>query len=64
VTGVYDAFSLAIADTFWIGLVATIVALAVVAVGLRDIPLRSHGLDPVAPGGEDDEPVAQLVNVA
>ena len=64
VAGIFDAFSLAVADTFWIGLIATIIALVVVAIGMRDIPLRSCGLDPIEPGGKDDEPVAQLVNVA
>ena len=29
-----------IGDTFWIGLVVTLVALVLIAVGLRDIPLR------------------------
>ncbi|MEA2026605.1 MAG: MFS transporter, partial [Chloroflexota bacterium] len=54
VAGIYDAFSLAVADTFWIGLIATVIALVVVAIGLRDIPLRSHGLDPLEPGDEED----------
>ena len=40
VAGIYQAFSLAIGDTFWIGLVVTLVALVLLAVGLRDIPLR------------------------
>jgi hypothetical protein len=41
VAGIYEAFSLAIADTFWFGLMVTLMALAVVAVGLRDAPLES-----------------------
>ncbi len=40
VAGVYDAFSAAISDTFWFGLMATVVALVVVVVFLRDLPLR------------------------
>jgi hypothetical protein len=33
-------FSLAIADTFWLGLLTTLLALAVVAFGLREVQLR------------------------
>jgi MFS family permease len=40
VAGIYQAFSLAVADTFWIGLVATLIAMVVVAVGLRDEPFK------------------------
>jgi hypothetical protein len=45
VAGIKEAFSLAIADTFWLALAATLVALAVVVVGLRDVQLagRSAG---------------------
>jgi EmrB/QacA subfamily drug resistance transporter len=43
VAGVYEAFSRAIGDTFWVGLAATLLALLVVAVGLRDVPLLSRG---------------------
>ncbi len=39
VEGIHQAFSLAIADTFWFGLGTTLVALVVVTVGLRDMPL-------------------------
>jgi len=39
VAGIYEAFSLAIADTFWLGLAATLVALIVVTLGLRDVEL-------------------------
>jgi len=45
VAGIYQAFSLAIADTFWVGLVAALVALALITVGLRDRPLRQLGED-------------------
>jgi EmrB/QacA subfamily drug resistance transporter len=37
--GIYEAFSLAIADTFWFGLAATVLALVVVTIGLRDVEL-------------------------
>ncbi len=43
VTGVYAAFSSAIADTFWFGLGATMVALVVVTIALKDLPLRHAG---------------------
>ena len=43
VTGIYQAFSLAIGDTFWFGLAATLVALVVVTIGLRDVPLLGRG---------------------
>jgi EmrB/QacA subfamily drug resistance transporter len=41
VTGVHEAFTVAIADTFWLSLVVTLVALVVAAVGLRDVPLQA-----------------------
>jgi EmrB/QacA subfamily drug resistance transporter len=47
VAGVYDAFSAAISDTFWFGLMATAVALVVVVLFLRDLPLRSAAAVPV-----------------
>ena len=43
VAGIYQAFSLAIADTFWVGLAVTLVAMVLLAVGLRDLPLRHVG---------------------
>ena len=43
VAGIYQAFSLAIADTFWVGLGVTLVAMVLLAVGLRDLPLRHVG---------------------
>ena len=46
VAGIHDAFSLAIADTFWLGLVTTLVALGVVVVGLREVPLRGFSRTP------------------
>jgi EmrB/QacA subfamily drug resistance transporter len=41
VAGIYQAFSLAIGDTFWIGLAVTLVALVVAAIGLQNRPIRS-----------------------
>lgn len=40
VSGVHEAFSLAIADTFWFGLIATLLALGAVVVALPEVPLR------------------------
>ena len=40
VEGIRTAFSLAIADAFWLGLGTTLIALVVVAVGLKEVPLR------------------------
>ena len=54
VAAIHEAFSLAIADTFWFGLAATLVALIVVTLGLRDVELlgrvgaRVPGEEPVA----------------
>jgi EmrB/QacA subfamily drug resistance transporter len=39
VTGIHAAFSLAVAQTFWIGVVAAAIA-AVAAAGMRELPLR------------------------
>ena len=53
VQGIHEAFSLAIASTMWLSVVATLVALAAV-ITLREVPLRSthHAENPVArPGG-------------
>jgi EmrB/QacA subfamily drug resistance transporter len=51
VAGIHQAFSLAVADTFWFGLGTTLVALVVVAVGLKEVPLRGRapGRAPAAP---------------
>jgi MFS family permease len=40
VAGIHEAFSLAVADTFWFGLGATVLALVAVAVALPEVPLR------------------------
>jgi len=50
VAGIYGAFSLAIADTFWIGLVVTLAALALVTIGLQDKPIRHLGEDEATDG--------------
>jgi hypothetical protein len=39
VTGIHQAFSLAVAQTFWIGVGAAAIA-AVAAAGMRELPLR------------------------
>ena len=50
VDGIHQAFSLAIADTFWFGLGATLIALVVTVVALPELPLR--GFDRATqPGG-------------
>jgi hypothetical protein len=49
VAGIHQAFSLAIANTMWISLAATLVALAA-TLALREVPLRStmHAESPIA----------------
>ncbi len=54
VAGIYQAFSLAIADTFWFGLAATIIALVVVTLALKDQPLRN---DEVIEAADEPKPV-------
>ena len=54
VAGIYGAFSLAIADTFWFGLAATVIALVVVTVALKDQTLRN---DEVAGEADETRPV-------
>jgi MFS family permease len=55
VAGVYEAFSLAVGDTFWIGLAVSLVALAVVGFGLADRPIRFLG-----EAGAEDEAEPQV----
>jgi EmrB/QacA subfamily drug resistance transporter len=55
VAGIYAAFSLAIANTFWIGLAVTLVALVVVTLGLQDKPIR-HLDEAEAPASEAAPP--------
>jgi hypothetical protein len=40
VTGIYEAFSLAVAGTFWLGVAMTAIALVAVVVALPEVPLR------------------------
>jgi hypothetical protein len=41
VAGIHDAFSLAIAQSFWIGIIAAVIA-AVAAAGMQELALRQH----------------------
>ncbi len=45
VAGIYQAFSLAVASTFWLGVIAGILALVTVAVALPAVTLRGMGSD-------------------
>ena len=54
VAGIYDAFSAAIGDTFWFGLMATFLALVVVFLFLKDLPLRHADVVPVEGDAEVD----------
>jgi hypothetical protein len=58
VSGVYEAFSVAIADTFWLSLIVTVVALALAAFGLRDVPLQAPAI--AADGTAGDRPPARF----
>jgi EmrB/QacA subfamily drug resistance transporter len=55
IVGVYEAFSVAIADTFWLSLIVTVVALALAAFGLRDVPL--HATTATTVGTRDTPPL-------
>ena len=44
--GIYQAFSLAVANTFWLGVIMSAVALVAVVVGLPEVPLRGMGREP------------------
>jgi EmrB/QacA subfamily drug resistance transporter len=51
VQGIYEAFSLAIAGTFWLGVIMGIIALVAVVVALPEVTLRGMGVKaPVQPG--------------
>jgi EmrB/QacA subfamily drug resistance transporter len=52
VAGLHQAFSLAIADTFWLGLAATVVALVVAAVALPEVALRGYRQQPSSAAGQ------------
>jgi len=41
IKAIYDSFSYAVAQTFWIGVVASLAAAAVAAVLIKEVPLRS-----------------------
>ncbi len=62
VAGIYEAFSLAVADTFWVGLAVTLVALVVLAAGLRDIPIRHFGDASMSEAGaETGQAVGEII---
>jgi EmrB/QacA subfamily drug resistance transporter len=48
VSGIYEAFSLSVAGTFWLGVAMSAVALVAVAVALPEMPLRGMGRAPEA----------------
>jgi EmrB/QacA subfamily drug resistance transporter len=48
VNGIHQAFSLAISEVFLIGAITTVAA-AIVAIGMKEIPLRAHGGPEPAP---------------
>ncbi len=41
--GIYQAFSLAVANTFWLGVIMSAIALVAVVVALPEVPLRGMG---------------------
>jgi EmrB/QacA subfamily drug resistance transporter len=49
IEGIHGAFSLATAQTFWLGVVGAIIA-AVAAVAIKEIPLRTSNEEPVPTG--------------
>ena len=52
-SGIYQAFSIALANTFWLGLAATLVALLAVVVGLKEVPLRGFKRAGATAGGTE-----------
>ncbi len=44
--GIYQAFSLAVASTFWLGVIMSAIALVAVVVGLPEVPLRGLSREP------------------
>jgi EmrB/QacA subfamily drug resistance transporter len=42
-SGIFEAFSMAIANAFWLGVIAGVIALVLVAVGLPEVALRGMG---------------------
>jgi EmrB/QacA subfamily drug resistance transporter len=63
VSGVYQAFSLAVADAFWLGLMATFIALIVVTIGLRDVPLRGMGDAPADAAHTGAEAIGDALDI-
>ena len=53
--GIFEAFSVAIANTFWLGVVMGLVALAAVVVALPEVTLRGMGAK--VPDGTPAEPI-------
>jgi EmrB/QacA subfamily drug resistance transporter len=61
VAAFHEAFSLAIASALWVSVAAAIVALVVTAVGLPELPLRTHhGPAPAASKAEDGSEPASI----
>jgi MFS family permease len=59
IAGVHEAFSLAIASALWISVAAAVVALAVTAFALPELPLRrSHGPATATAPADGSEPTA------
>ncbi len=73
VKGIYDAFSLAVAQTFWVGVITAVVAALVSAILMKELPLRSTfgvrqpaGQAPpqgAAAGGRHGPPIPEPVRV-
>ena len=63
-TGLHEAFSLAIASALWVSVAAALVALVVTAVGLPELPLRTHHgparVGAHAEDGSEPSPIAAL----
>ena len=58
--GIFEAFSLAVANAFWLGVIAGVIALVLVAVALPEVALRGMGTKSAtesAPGGQPVVPV-------
>jgi hypothetical protein len=52
VAGIYSAFSMAVAQTFWLGVFGSVVAV-VAAIAIKEIPLRTTAGAPVATVKQD-----------
>lgn len=42
VTGIHEAFSIAIANAMWLGVAAALISVTLIVVGLPELPLRQH----------------------